>query len=118
MTTKLNKWTADLLSHESNSAKTSIERVILSFDDWKAEKKEKEEALNQLERDYTENHSAPRLQKEIDYETFVATQKELIDNWKTSRDQTVLNEIITLERAPANYKEDPIYTMYYYQYNL
>ena len=113
--TPLLTWTQDLLNHQANSAKIPIEKVILSFDNWKAYKNELKEALTQLETNYMENHNNPRLMEESNYTLFLNEQKELIDKWKKNKSKSALNHIIRQKRE--KYINDPIYTMYYYQYN-
>lgn len=114
--TPLLKWTEELLNHQANPAKIPIEKVIISHDNWKINKNELKDALNQLETEYNENHKLPRLTEETNYKLFMSEQKELIDKWKATKNKSDLNKIIKQKRE--KYKNDPIYTMYYYQYNV
>ena len=113
-TNALCEWTLDILNHQANSAKTPIEKVIISFDKLKFDKNEKKEALTQLENEYNEKHNIPRLDSEAKYQLFLNEQRDLINNWKISKNKAALNKILELHRE--KYIDDPMYTMYYYQY--
>lgn len=113
--TPLSKWTLDVLNHQANNAKIPLEKVVLSHDAWKAAKTEMTEWRTQLEKEYEEKHKLPRMTQEASYEQFANQQRELMEKWKSDKSKSSLNQIIKLKRE--KYTEDPVYTMYYYQYN-
>ena len=110
----LREWMMNVLNYQANSAKTPIEKVIVSFDKLKFDKNEMKEAITQLETEYTSKHNIPRLESEGRYQLFLNTQKDLINDWKVTKSKETLSRIVSLQRE--KYINDPIYTMYYYQY--
>jgi hypothetical protein len=104
------KFTASLLEHNANPAKTPIENVNLYYDEWLTNKGELNKFEEQLLNEYNTKHAIPRNEIEQEYDVFLAAREEVFNEWKKTKNVATLNELVKMN-APNTTMSDPIYTI-------
>lgn len=101
----------NLINHSVNPAKTSREKMEVSFNIWKQSIEEHEQNMNYLDQLYYDNHLLPRTEAKRELEEFMGLKQDLYNTWKQTKTHGDLRAWLT-PKFEGNIKslQDPIYT--------
>jgi len=98
-----------LSAHIQNSTKVPAEKIMKLIDEYKQQKQQSEDIIEQQKNIYVSLFQNPRLENDIKYNSYLAERSALYENWKKNGDKASLIEVLKISK-PIMQNIPDIYT--------